>query len=332
MLDAKTTPPGAAISGGAKIPIREMALASLEHLFPHLTAEQIACLREGRPVPPSPDYVDPDVVQLVAEPEKPADWVAARVITLFDATINLAATPTVTAILVVSNPEHTRRARKAVAQFVAQKYPHKQLVIVNATGGPITTIPHAKIKELVYPDDRGLTVGEMRNYGIENANGDLLYPHWDDDDVYDPYLLAYMMAGFVPGKAVALTTQLRIDLETGNACLHTELDGIPNTMIVPNHGYKPYELKTGGEDATFWAHHWSTRAVVLDNRAWPVASLKICVHDRVNVLPRAAFMVAHSDSTKSGQWELPEVEILHMQSTMAAFGIAAGLTDQGGVP
>lgn len=332
--------PSNSVTGGAKIPVKEMALSSLDKMFPFLTPEQVQCMREGRPLPASPDYVNTTggrdeqekkitpvsatnpvtVAAFRAEKEKQLRDVT-RSSLILEAMAASQPGPLVTAILVISAPERIRRARKAVAQFLAQVYPRKQLVIANASGVAVLTDSHPLIREATFSGSH--TVGGLRNFGIQLAYGNFLYPHWDDDDVYDPYLLSYMVSGIDYGSAVALTTQVRVDVDNSNACYHHDSNGIPNTMLIPNVDAEPYRDITGGEDAVLWRERWRSTSTILDNSAWPVSGLKFCVRDTVGVAPISEFMSSHSNPGGTGRWELPPKEIEHVRAVFETFGLFA---------
>jgi len=328
-----------AVRGSATIPVKQMALDSLEVMFPFLTAAQRAAMREGRPLPgpeaelppqqPKPSVFPPAVAPAAAAPPalrpiapaappdvSPAELLTAlrgevadlkqklqttlrvnaeltRIAEINEATITgQTSAPVVTAVMVISDPTRIRRARRAVNEFILQSYPAKQLVIVNASGQPVTDRVHRAIKELPWQGDNNPTTGAMRNFAADEADGEYVYPHWDDDDSYDPHLLAYMMAHrpAEPHRAIALTTQIRVDVDQSAAYLHIEPSGIPNTMIVPRRPSRPYPDETGGEDVRLWTRHWMYEAVVIDNGEFPVSALKMCLFDGMNVATREHFM------------------------------------------
>lgn len=316
-----------------KIPVGEMARQSLGQIFPHLTPEQVVAIKDGKPVPPSPDWIgaEPGTGENIALRAKLEECLAAynragRERLILDATIaHMKRAPLVTAILVFGDKHRIRRARKAVNQFVDQSYPNKQLVIVNNTDLPVTNVPCSEIRELqmvVTTDYDGSSVGGMRNFAIDNADGDLLFPHWDDDDVYDKHLLSFMVANFDGARAVLLDRQVRIDIKNSVAYQHFQPSGIPNTMLVPKTAAR-YEAKTGGEDVAFWSRYWSMKAAVVRCEEWPLSTLRMCVHDGNNVLPAEEFMVGHAAPDRHGKWELTQLEAEHVRYALEGFGLKA---------
>jgi hypothetical protein len=314
-----------------------MAKANLDKIFPHLTPEQVTALREGKPVPPSPDWhggttraianVNPaDVLQLEETGKKldearDALRTTVRRNEVFERFLAAGKPhlPTVYAILVFSDRNRLRRARKAVNQFVSQTYPNKQIIIVNASDLEITNVQHREVVELKHNSG---TTGELRNYALSKATGELVFPFWDDDDVYDPDLLAFLVAARTPAKAVMLSAQIRIDIKNSVAYVHREPEGIPNTLLCPKTDAM-FPEQTGGEDFVFVQHHWALNSSVVDSSAWPLNTLLMRVHDGNNVRPAEEFMVGHHTPDLYGKWELAANEAEHMKAVLATFGLKA---------
>lgn len=331
---------GNRVSGRTTIPVGEMAKANLDKLFPHCTPEQIAALREGKPVPPSPDWEGFAPANTKAAARDPGDVIRVSELSdqlaklrdatremrhrdgVFDGVIAAMGRrlPTVTAVLVFQNRNRLRRARKAVNQFVAQSYPNKQIVIVNGSDLDITNVPHKAVLELKW--GAGETTGTMRNYALDYAAGDLVFPFWDDDDVYDRDLLSYLVANHAPGRAVMLTNQLRVDIRNSVAYVHTEPDGIPNTLLCPKTDAR-FPDQTGAEDFDFVRRHWAMKSEVAVNAAYPLSTLLMRVHDGNNARPAEDFMVNHCTVDFFGKWELGASEADHMKAVLATFGLKA---------
>lgn len=70
---------------------------------------------------------------------------------------------------------------RAVAQFLAQDYPDRELVVVDdgddAIGDLLPPDPRVRLLRV----ERRMTIGAKRNLACESAAGDILV-HWDDDD------------------------------------------------------------------------------------------------------------------------------------------------------
>lgn len=74
-------------------------------------------------------------------------------------------------------PERRKYAEVAIQSYLNQTYKNTELVIINQDK-PFYT----KNEVLV---DKGMSIGKLRNIGLENSSGDLII-QWDDDDYYHP--------------------------------------------------------------------------------------------------------------------------------------------------
>lgn len=298
----------------AIIPLGDMAKADLPKLFPHLTPLQVAAIREGKPVPPSPDWQAP--VAVANYHERMLDWFA-RIDNDYGSVL---------CVLVFGVRERIKLARKAVNQFVAQRYPLKHLVIVNGTDLPVTTHPHALIKEMKV--EPYLTIAEMRNIGINSSRSTWIKPNWDDDDVYDPYLLSYMMAHSTAddtgdGPCLALTHQLRVDITSGTAFMHTNPAGIPNTMIVPRETGETIAFPSDADDAEYLAKKAaSTKRPIttIANVGFPLNCLSMSVFHGHNFMSADVHMGDNIGDEHAGRWYLGMAEKDQLRDKLSTFG------------
>jgi hypothetical protein len=82
-------------------------------------------------------------------------------------------------------------ARRAVAAFLAQHHPRRELIVVD-DGAEALDLPadehivHLRLGERA-------TIGAKRNLACEHARGELI-AHWDDDDWYAPWRLSAQLA------------------------------------------------------------------------------------------------------------------------------------------
>ncbi|PQO37416.1 glycosyltransferase family 2 protein [Bremerella cremea] len=81
---------------------------------------------------------------------------------------------------------------EAIAMFLAQDYPRKELVILNDCPGQRFACDQPGI-HVFNADERYPTLGEKRNAAIELAQGDIMAV-WDDDDIYLPWRLSFSLA------------------------------------------------------------------------------------------------------------------------------------------
>jgi len=110
------------------------------------------------------------------------------------------APPFVTCIM----PTRDRRGfvGRAVAQFLAQDYPHRELIVVDDGADPIgDLLPDDPRVRRIAPGRR-LTIGAKRNLACEAARGDLI-AHWDDDDWMAAWRLRYQVDALATSGADA---------------------------------------------------------------------------------------------------------------------------------
>ncbi len=284
-----------------RIPVKDMALEALDHILPQCTPEQIAALRAGLPVPPSPDW-----------------------------TGGAPGLPLVSGVLVFSAVARLKLARRAVNQFVRQDYQRKQLVVVNNTALDVTNVSHPEILEIRVEGRR--TLGNLRNYGLDHAQGDWVIPCWDDDDFHHPLRLAFQMAHRDTVRASLLKCQLRVDLGTGAAYLEQEPLGIPNTMLVPRSTEKRFQDLDSLEDSTFCMQHYHGKILVVDNSRFPADVMSVAVYHNHNVLTRAQFMGAFADPERRGIWELDQDEMDFLYNLLKSAGVETTPLNPGEAP
>lgn len=99
----------------------------------------------------------------------------------------------------------------AVKSYQAQTWPNRELVVA-APRDAVSAI-EALLRQMgvarfsVHAADQGLTLGDLRNFVIARAQGDVLM-QWDDDDLHDPLRVALTTAVLVKsGAAMAYLTR-----------------------------------------------------------------------------------------------------------------------------
>lgn len=248
---------------------------SMFDMFPNATREQLEALSKGLPVPPSSNFV--------------ATPVAAQPVSSYG----------VSCLMPVADPRRRTMARASINRFLQQRYPDKELVIINATGTTLLDSGHPVLREILI-DQKDLSVGAMRNIGIDNA----LKPwiaQWDDDDYRDPHLLSYQMGFAEPGKAIMLSTQVLLRLKSNqdntpfmpSAFLRTSY-GHPSTLIFPKteQRYSTDAL----EDENFYRKYWVDKTVLVNNVAFPYCMYMVAVHHGLNVTRPEIFMHGKHES------------------------------------
>ncbi len=105
-------------------------------------------------------------------------------------TMRLSSDPLISCVM----PTYGRPAyvNEAVAMFLAQDYPRKELIVLNDCAGQRFVFDHPDV-HVINRDERYGTLGEKRNAAIELAHGEIIAV-WDDDDVYLPWRLSFSLA------------------------------------------------------------------------------------------------------------------------------------------
>ena len=89
---------------------------------------------------------------------------------------------------------------EAVAMFIAQDYPEKELIVLNDCPGQTFRcgLPGVRV---INSRQRYPSLGEKRNAAIEMASGGMIAV-WDDDDVHLPWRLSFSVS-----EALRLNTE-----------------------------------------------------------------------------------------------------------------------------
>src|SRR5262249_35755349 len=102
-------------------------------------------------------------------------------------------------------PTHNRRAfvPRAIQQFLAQDYAHRELVIVDDGPDMVADIIPADPRIRYVRFERRMTLGAKRNTACQLAHGEVIV-HWDDDDWIASWRLSYQVRALLqhPGADV----------------------------------------------------------------------------------------------------------------------------------
>ena len=88
----------------------------------------------------------------------------------------------------------------AVAQFLVQDYPHRELIVVDDGRDAIADLLPADRRIRSIRLDRRTTIGAKRNIACEAATGDVIV-HWDDDDWFANWRLTYQVTALTEYSA-----------------------------------------------------------------------------------------------------------------------------------
>lgn len=170
--------------------------------------------------------------------------------------------PTVTAVMVTQGGREVL-AQRAADAFMRQSYPadRRELLVVTdgpdplaewepPTGSDTSTI---RVEQVTVPTgERRPSLGELRNYALEQVRTELVV-QWDDDDYSTADRLAYQVEAWQPGRAVVLRRQLRADLYAPGELVVDWARGIEGTILHAASEPHRYPDTDRGEDTAFAA-------------------------------------------------------------------------------
>lgn len=118
-----------------------------------------------------------------------------------------------------------QKLRRAISCFLAQTYPHRELLIVYesddvATGNYLAMLNEPLIRPFEVASSPKMSLGALRNISMEAGRGHYM-AQWDDDDWHGPTRLAEQMhaIGESGKRACVLVRWLVYDEETQTAYL-----------------------------------------------------------------------------------------------------------------
>lgn len=231
----------------------------------------------------------------------------------------------VSCVMVSDNPARRNMARASINRFLAQKYPRKELIVVNGTGKSFLDSPHPLVREIMIQGPR--TIGHMRNLGIDAS----LYPWvaiWDDDDYRDPNSIAYQMSHIEENVAALMfenVVKLQVeDVKEGENFLPTAFVsnrafGQPCTLIFKKNQATRYdELEHNNLDAKI-TDNCQGRLVVIKNTELPFSMYIVAVYHGANRESLEHFMEGRQH--EKSIW-LPEASLPIFRSILKSLGYA----------
>jgi glycosyltransferase involved in cell wall biosynthesis len=174
--------------------------------------------------------------------------------------------PLVSAVVVTLEARYDL-LREAIEDFLQQTYVPKQLLIVvdERTYGErlIRDFPFAKIV-IAEP---GLTLGELRNIGLDHADGEFLI-QWDDDDRYRSDRMYMQAIELVEDASLAAVYLQRQVIDFGAYSVERfQPKGIMGTVIHRRRISARYPPWSKGEDAEFKKLLDAQSAISIDNHS-----------------------------------------------------------------
>lgn len=138
---------------------------------------------------------------------------------------------------------------EAIACFLNQTYPNKELIILNSLPDQELRFDHPQVK-IINLSRRPATLGECRNMAIQQCSGEWLVT-WDDDDIYLPNHLQNFAAALDSGDGwVRLTKQFYCEAWK----IKKIVDGTFNVVAIAKRAWLAvggYNSQNSGEDRQF---------------------------------------------------------------------------------
>jgi glycosyltransferase involved in cell wall biosynthesis len=162
--------------------------------------------------------------------------------------------PLVSAIM----PTRARRemAARALAQFLEQTWPAKELIIVDDADDPSFPVPPSDPSIVYVLIRQRRRIGPKRNLACSRARGEIIL-HWDSDDLYAPDRIEHQVKHLISSGAevVGFNSALFLDTETNRVFRY---NGTPGYAIGVSLCYwrrawerHPFSDALVGEDKTF---------------------------------------------------------------------------------
>jgi len=215
----------------------------------------------------------------------------------------------ITAVMITGKqPERLEFAKAAIRAFHDQIYSEKQLLIINDGSYCLQTAAPELFRDNVRElriNQQGLSLGALRNIGLDEVGTGNLLMQWDDDDFYHYRRINDQADLFVKQGAehpVTLSSQVRYSF-TNNTAIEVYqpkqpdgvFRGIPGTILY-RVGTRRYELVGKHEDS--WFFNGFETVHVLDNRDIP--ELYIRFEHGFNTWDIRHIMGRYADSRRRG--------------------------------
>lgn len=252
--------------------------------------------------------------------------------------------PLVTGVIVLAEDERINLARSSVTSFLRQTYPNYETVIVNASPEKAVlndawdTLREFKVDPVQFP-----TIGALRNKGIEEARGEWILP-FDDDDHNHLHRLFLQMAVRRAGCCVALSDQVRVDIDRNMLCVISNPKGLPSTILFPREKddgtlnlYDPDMLEAGEDDEFMERNFGESKTVVLPTGAgvdgdwFPGPCTSIAYYHTRNKSDRERFFGRYAQPSYENRVasDIPEDHMEYIRNAMERAGLSASVTTSG---
>jgi len=248
--------------------------------------------------------------------------------------------PLVTGILVVAEDERINLARSAVTSFLRQTYPNFETVIINAAPTKAVlndawdSLREYKVDPVQYP-----TIGALRNKAIEEARGEWILP-FDDDDHNHLHRLFIQMAARREGCCVALSDQVRVDIDRNMLCVFSNPKGLASTVLFPRtkadgslNLYDPDMLEAGEDDEFLERNFGESKTIALPTSGewFPGPCTSIAYYHTRNKSSRERFFGRYAAPSYENRVasDIPEDHMEYIRNAMERAGLSASVKASG---
>lgn len=237
------------------------------------------------------------------------------------------ARPKISVIMVTGKaPERLPFLRAAVRSILFQSYEELELIIVYDT--PVQRLDLFAYDDRIIPcwvppGIERLSLGALRNIGLEKASGQWI-AQADDDDWHHPRRLEVQMQHAREKSAVLLLHQIRYSFPN-NAGFSMRYDrpseGIPGTVLHARVPEMRYQEIGKHEDSRFLNDHFGPRRIIINNMsAEPdhVPHLYLRFFHGNNTWDHRHVMRQYADPLKRGARDMPSDSRAYLEQVLAS--------------
>ena len=178
--------------------------------------------------------------------------------------------PKVSALMITGkNAERYPLARVSLNCFLNQTWSNKELVIINHGTQRVCKSPDPRIKEVFVDKGPGVTLGDLRNWSIENSTGDWCMT-WDDDDWHHPTRIENQMANSRDKHITTFIWQVRCSL-TNNCAFYDKMPTGQQMSVLYQRSTPARYLSLEVREDTRFIEWFADRVVLIDNHVGNVS-------------------------------------------------------------
>ena len=152
-------------------------------------------------------------------------------------------------------PERAALAAASVSSFLAQTHRNRALVIINDAEFELDVgdVPAARVTCIRLK--RGLSIGQLRNCGLDAIPDGAIWTYWDDDDWHHPRVMAaqYRVLSTLGVQACFLQSQVKYGFAQNVAFIDRHPGGFAGTLRMYKQSCLRFEDVPTAEDSLYTA-------------------------------------------------------------------------------